>query len=261
MFAHPLGPTHRCAPAGVRRGQATDSPNCFSRVRQPNLTPLRGTIWESDACIPLAGSEHRSGRSRNRNPRTAPVAPHEPNAHLRAADLDDPFLAFAVPLDRLAYCRRGKPPNRACIWISVLLGITHFAASSIQHWASQETTLTHYGTWPYGNSDKRNKLCIGPRRFPHAPACPDCPEVPTPGGIRTRYATLALVGPRATLGRRAKGRRWASHVANVRKRGPHAGSGPRTSFFFLPPPCAHACTRAGGRARAGAREREKEERE
>jgi hypothetical protein len=74
--------------------------------------------------------------------------------------------------------------------------------------------------------DNENKLCVGWERFPPPSVCTDRPKVPMTEGNASGYATLARVGPEATLGSLANGGTRTRHGANVRSvaKGPFSRS-------------------------------------
>ncbi|MGD0897358.1 MAG: hypothetical protein ABR915_05940 [Thermoguttaceae bacterium] len=60
-----------------------------------------GALTSVRSIFPSA-TKNDSSRRRNRYSPATSLTPHEPNGYLNAAGLDDPFLAFGVPVDALA---------------------------------------------------------------------------------------------------------------------------------------------------------------
>jgi hypothetical protein len=146
------------------------------------------------------------GWRHNRDPSPAAFPPHATDDHLHIADIHLTRLTFGIPIDGLACLggHRGSITGRVLVDLQVRI---HYQRASM------------CGLGLTGKPDNRNKLCLLARLFPRPRPCPEFGEVPTPGGLASRFATFACVGPRATLKPFSNPGNWTQHGANRRKRG------------------------------------------
>ncbi len=138
---------------------------------------------------------------------------------LTATTYRHPFLALGVPIDGLAHWRRRERPIGDCLSISVVLGITHFVARSVENRSTLENASTAYCMWRYEKSDKQKKVCLTAGLFPRANRAKQVSGRTQAGGEPRR---IPLVGPcwaEGKLGVKGERRDTGPTCANVGQQG------------------------------------------